>query len=167
MRLTAIFRTGDPVDAVWRAAIAVSSFLAVVVLALFAGIDHEYDASLARDAARAPIAVYDGAKVPESDLLGHWSHRFDRAGDNEVGVDVFLPSGEPAVAPPGVAAWPGPGQVYASPALLAAPGGTELVARYGALTGTIDPDVLADRAEMTLYVGVEPQPQSRGPTGGR
>lgn len=157
MRLTAIFRTGDPVDTVWRWAVALSSFLAVVVLALFAAIDHEYDASLARDAARTPIAVYDDAPVRDSDVLGYWTHRFDSADDHEVGIDLFMPTGDPSENPPGVTAWPRPGEVYASPALLAAPGGIELIDRYGTLVGTIDQDVLADRAEMTLYVGVDPQ----------
>lgn len=151
-----VFRTGNPVDAVWRAAIAVSSFLAVLVLLLFPAINHEYDARMARDAARAPVDVFDGAPQ-RGEVIGYWGADGDQASGHEVSIARFLPVGSPSLNPPGVAEWPGPGEVYASPEVLATPGGADLVARYGKLVGEIDPSVLADRKERTLYVGVDPQ----------
>ncbi len=152
------FRTGDPVDSVWRGAMAVSAFLAVLVLYIFPAIAHEYDARLARDAARMPVEVaLQEATGDTGDVIGFWGAREDQVADREVTVEFFLPVGDPSQAPPGVPSWPGPGEVFASPELLDTPGGTELVARYGTLVGRIAPRILTDRSERTLYVGVDPQ----------
>lgn len=156
MRLpVTIFRTGDPVDAVWRGAIVVSGFLAVLVLYLFPAINHEYDARMARDAARAPAEVVGATQ--DSGAIAYWGARDDQVSGHAVSVAMFLPVGKPTQTPRGVSSWPGPGEVFASPEVLATTGGTKLVARYGTLVGTIDPNVLADRNERILYVGVDPQ----------
>lgn len=155
MRLpVTIFRTGDPVDAVWRVAIVVSSFLAVLVLYLFPAINHEYDVRMARDAARAPAEVFGAAQG--SGAIAYWGARDDQASGHAVSIAMFLPIGKPVQTPPGVPSWPGPGEVFASPEVLATTGGANLVARYGNLVGTIDPSVLVDRKERILYVGIDP-----------
>ena len=148
-------RTGDAVDTVWRVGIGVAAALAVFVLYLFPAVHHEYDARLARDAARAPVFVAEGATAAH-DVIGYWGARDDSLGGEPVAVALLLRHGTPAQPPPGVGRWPGPGEVFASPGLLAVDGARELAARYGSVVGEIDRAVLADPREKVLYAGVDP-----------
>ena len=148
-------RTSDGVDAIWRAGIGVAAALAVLVLHLFPSVHHEYDARLARDAARAPVVLAEDATGTKG-VVGHWGTRDDSIEGEPVAVALLLPEGEPDQTPPGVKRWPGPAEVFASPGVLDVPGGQDLVARYGTLVGGIDPAVLADPREKVLYVGVDP-----------
>ena len=148
-------RTGDAVDTVWRVGIGVAAALAVLVLHLFPSVHHEYDARLARDAARAPVFLAEGATASDG-VIGHWGARDDSLDGEPVAVALLLPEGRPDQTPPGVDRWPGPAEVFASPGVLDVPGAQDLVARYGTLVGEIDAAVLADPREKALYVGVDP-----------
>jgi|GEM_PF-3438093 len=153
--LTRAFRTGDPVDTLWRIGVAVAAGLAVFVLNLFAAVHHEYDARMARDAARAPIEVVQEAQESEA-VIAEWGARHEILRGEPIAVAMFLPRGGSSQTPPGVERWPDPGEVFASPALLSTSGSEGLLARYGSVAGEIDPDVLADPNEKVMYAGVDP-----------
>ncbi|WP_017557147.1 ABC transporter permease family protein [Nocardiopsis baichengensis] len=111
-----------------------------VVLATFQGRD-------LRDAERQPIITdAPGQAVAE------WAERPDSAGDWQHSVVYLDPIDPTAPPPPGLAAWPEPGQVYLSPALADAEPGIE--DRYGEYAGSIGPEGLLSPAERLAYVGL-------------
>ncbi|MFD0558402.1 FtsX-like permease family protein [Stackebrandtia endophytica] len=121
--------------------LAVSGLTAVAVHEAYAG-------KAARAADRAPVvdnaAADPGVRwLPGADEL---------TGSRQYAVFYIEPSGSEAPLPPGVAAWPGPGEVLMSPALLEAGAGEGISQRFGEVVGTIGLDGLADPGEWLAYV---------------
>ena len=81
-------------------------------------------------------------------------------GETATGTALAAVSADPAV-PPGIAAWPQPGQVYVSPALAQrARSDPRWVDQLGgSIVGTVDPAVLPGPADLTFYLGVSSLPE--------
>ncbi len=98
--------------------------------------------------ARQPVFVRT-----DSTAVGRWYERVDQTDGRQFSV-VFLSPGRPgAHPPPGIPSWPGPGEVFLSPALLNQPEAAELRSRYGRFIGPIARSGLADPGELLAYVG--------------
>ena len=78
----------------------------------------------------------------------------DHIGVRHVDVAMIATLEPSAQPPPGLSGWPAPGDVYASPALVAADPDGDVVNQYGSLVGLITEDGLSNPAERLLYVGV-------------
>src|SRR5207244_315100 len=62
--------------------------------------------------------------------------------------------------PPGLGAWPRPGEAYVSPALLDALNGIAARDRYGRIVATIGRSGLADPGEMIAYIAPAVEPRT-------
>ncbi|WP_106507253.1 hypothetical protein [Brachybacterium timonense] len=110
-----------------------------------------YDARLHRDAARSPLPIADdtpgaGRFIPISDSAdGRW-------------VDVFVIDPGPNTAlPPGLPAWPAPGEVVLSPALSGTAAGDQIVQKYGTKAPTeITSEGLVSSTERIAYIRARP-----------
>ncbi|MEU3482068.1 FtsX-like permease family protein [Streptomyces sp. NPDC033754] len=101
----------------------------------------------ARMTARNPVPVAEGTA---DTAIARWWERPDSVNERAVSVIYVRPLQAQAAPPPGLSAWPKPGQAYLSPALLdEAP---EMGTRYGKLAGTVAPGGLADASELIAYV---------------
>ncbi|MBW8481281.1 hypothetical protein [Actinomadura parmotrematis] len=98
-----------------------------------------------RDRARGPVPAT--ARHPATVL---WSDLDEAAGDVPHWIVYVEPLTPDAAPPPGVRAWPAPGEVLLSPALAAAGDGVR--ERYGRYAGTIGAAGLASPAERLAYV---------------
>jgi hypothetical protein len=137
----------------WRAALALTAFLATGVLLLFPFINASYEGRLDRDAQRAPIFLGEEGATGSPIALGNTlSEHLDFWY-----VDVYLLAvlDESADPPPGLTTWPRPGEVFPSQALLDRPGADTFLTRYGEVHGVIDPAGLAEPGERIAYVGVD------------
>ncbi|MFG2621233.1 ABC transporter permease [Streptomyces sp. NPDC048507] len=122
--------------------LAASLALSAIMLVLAA-----YEGRDLRDAARSPVRSPQAAPAP---LL--YRPAFDAVDDQQYQVVYVLPLRDDAPLPPGVSAWPRPGQALLSPALLAAGRDEGIETRYGAVAGTIGAQGLASPGERFAYV---------------
>lgn len=145
---------------IWWVAMAIMAGFAAFSAGLYFAVDSAYDARLDRDAARMPVTeprTVDSAPW-EPDDPRVWV-RFQSASVAFEAVQVLsfiVPPETLATPPPGLDRWPGPGEVFASPYLLAIPGGESFVSGYGEVAGSVAQDALADPRDRVLYVGVDP-----------
>ncbi|WP_030144583.1 hypothetical protein [Glycomyces sp. NRRL B-16210] len=119
--------------------------LAAPVL-LAAAIDGRHD----RAALQTPtIATAD---TPDEEIL-LVSGELDRLPNSrQFQVDYISPLGPGAPLPPGLPAWPAPGEVYLSPRLAEIGGEAGVDERYGEVVGAIDADALLDPNQLYAYV---------------
>ncbi|MCY1653418.1 MULTISPECIES: ABC transporter permease [Streptomyces] len=136
---------------------AVGVGLGVALLLTAASVPHLLTERSSRDRARAEVAASRDAVVPKSDTT---VLRVNAATEYRgIGVEGFLMRAEGAhpVLPPGVEAFPGPGEMAASPALrelLASPEGALLKERLPyRVTSTIADPGLRSPHELYFYVG--------------
>ncbi|MGX1485393.1 hypothetical protein RKD45_004469 [Streptomyces griseus] len=136
---------------------AVGVGLGVALLLTAASVPHLLTERSSRDRARAEVAASRDAVVPKSDTT---VLRVNAATEYRgIGVEGFLMRAEGAhpVLPPGVEAFPGPGEMAASPALrelLASPEGALLKERlpYRVASTIADPGLRSPH-ELYFYVG--------------
>ncbi|MER8001134.1 ABC transporter permease [Streptomyces sp. NPDC095613] len=136
----------------------VALLCATVVLTLTvasaAAVHAVYDGKERRAAAREPVSSEDTG-TPATAL---WQVSSDWLADRRQFDLVHLaPLSDDAPLPPGVADWPGPGEVLLSPALRAAGRGEGIEKRYGRTAGTIGAEGLADPAERLAYLVHRPE----------
>ncbi|WP_206501864.1 hypothetical protein [Streptomyces chrestomyceticus] len=81
-----------------------------------------------------------------------WSRYWDGYQGRQFTVVVIAPLTGNAPLPPGVARWPGPGEVFLSPALADGPASEDFPRRYGTQVGTISAEGLASPGERLAYV---------------
>ncbi|MGW3328711.1 hypothetical protein [Streptomyces virginiae] len=106
-----------------------------------------YEGRDLRDAARSPV---NASEVAQASLL--YRPTFDVVDNLQFQVVYLIPLSPDAPLPPGVSAWPEPGQAVLSPALLAAGRDEGITTRYGAVAGVIGEDGLASKKERFAYV---------------
>ncbi len=116
----------------------------------------------ARTQARAPAYLYDDPARTQGWVTQSRTPYDDRM-LLRVDVDVRSPD---LGTPPGVAAWPGPGEMLVSPAVATALRDDPDLARSlpGAVTGTVGDDGLRTPDELVVYRGVPRADQWRGGT---
>ncbi|TJZ57327.1 hypothetical protein FCH28_07825 [Streptomyces piniterrae] len=100
-----------------------------------------------RGAARVPTLAQHGQ---QGSAL--WSRYWDSYQGRQFTVVVIAPLTKDAPLPPGVARWPGPGEVFLSPALAQGPADEDFGHRYGTRVGTISAEGLASPGERLAYV---------------
>ncbi|MFI5619605.1 hypothetical protein [Streptomyces sp. NPDC051567] len=128
-------------------ALACATVAVSLVVCAFTLVFAAYEGRDLRDAARSPVHASEGAQAR---LL--YRPTFDVVDDLQFQVVQLVPLVEGAPLPPGLSAWPEPGQAVLSPALLAAGRDEGITTRYGALVGTIGKEGLASPAERIAYV---------------
>ncbi len=143
----------------WRCAVAVVVGFSSLVVGLYPIADAVYDARLARDAARTPLAWEDDSPPlsPGADDPRPWFNlTFAMSATDSIHVLSFAPpTADAAPPPPGLPRWPGPGEVFATRAVLDLPQGPEFARAYGTVVGVVDPATLADPGDRLLYVGLD------------
>ncbi|MER6449473.1 hypothetical protein [Streptomyces venezuelae] len=130
-------------------ALVCATFAASLVLVTMTLIHAAYEGRDLRDAARSPVQVAENSGE-RARLL--YKPAFDVVDNVQYQVVYITPLTPDAPVPPGLSAWPGPGQAVLSPALLAAGRGEGIDTRFGSLAGTIDPRRLASPGEWFAYV---------------
>lgn len=151
--------------ALTAAGVLASTVLALLVISVLPALGHRQD----RTAWRIPAPARDRSSAPALQRTSEDSYR-----DLVIERVDLAPSGAAASSsalpiPPGLAEFPGEGEVYVSPAmaelLRSAPPG-ELAGRYpGALAGTIGPEGIAHADELVVVVGRSPGALDRLPQG--
>lgn len=114
-----------------------------------AAVDVTYSARAQREIARAPIS-----HLPESTgkPVAMWGAGFDTVNDRQYSVIFIEPLTSAAPLPPGVTAWPAPGQAVLSPALLNIGDREGITERFGAMAGVIGAAGLSAPGERLAYV---------------
>lgn len=130
-------------------ALACATLAAGLAISAIALIFAAYEGRDLRDAARSPVRASEAAEA-RPPLL--YRPAFDVVDDLQYQVVYVLPLRDDAPLPPGVSAWPGPGQALLSPALLAAGRDEGIATRYGTVAGTIGEEGLAGPGERFAYV---------------
>ncbi|NYH54798.1 hypothetical protein HNR06_004387 [Nocardiopsis arvandica] len=140
-------RTGGVSQRTRRIVLAIATAALTAVLLGLAVIAATFDGRDLRDAMRQPVLTTS----PEQ-AAAWWRERPDSAGRWQHSVVYLVPVTPAAPPPPGLDSWPGPGQVYLSPAL--ADPGLGVRDRYGEYAGTIGPRGLLSPTERLAYVGM-------------
>ncbi|ARQ72226.1 hypothetical protein CAG99_08225 [Streptomyces marincola] len=140
---------------------AVGVGLGVVVLMLAASVPHMLAERDARADARSPLHLEEDAEAGQDTLLTAYAgteYRDALIGGLELQPDAGVEE-TTAQPPPGVDAWPGPGEMVVSPALrdlLDSEDGGLLAERLGHRTvGIIGPEGLEGPSELYYYAGVD------------
>jgi len=137
----------------WRVAVGVAVFVLTLVATIHTVIPALLDGRLERDGARTPVFL----EADEDDrAVARWRATFadiDFVPVEVLAMGVLDPTAPP---PPGVERWPAPGEVFASPGLIAHPESESLLRSLGEPAGTVAPDTLADPGELLAVVGVDP-----------
>lgn len=130
-----------------RASLVCAALLALsaVWVLVCSGVVHEQRDH--RMAARNPLPV---AENDTASAVARWWERPDTFDGRGISVIFVQPLRQSAPPPPGLPRWPRPGEVYLSPALLAAD--KAMASRYGELAGTVAHEGLADGAELVAYI---------------
>ncbi|WP_327369597.1 FtsX-like permease family protein [Streptomyces sp. NBC_01217] len=136
---------------------AVGVGLGVALLLVASSVPHLLEQRSARDQARAEARVSRNDTVPKSDsTVLRISTQSEFRGRSVEGF-LMRPEGAHPVTPPGVADFPGPGEMVLSPALkelLASPEGRLLKERLPyRITGTIADPGLSSPSELRYYAG--------------
>ncbi|MDF6019074.1 FtsX-like permease family protein [Streptomyces sp. JH34] len=136
---------------------AVGVGLGVALLLAAASVPHLLDQRSSRDQARAEVPASRDADVPKSDTTVLRVNAATTYRGRTVGGFLMRAEGAHPAVPPGVDAFPGPGEMAASPALrelLASPGGALLRERLPyRVTSTIADTGLRSPHELYFYVG--------------
>lgn len=133
--------------------LAAAAAALTVALASIAAIGLAHQARMERIAGAVP--VLDDSPAAGSRLL-LVETAFDELEDGRQFTVVHLdPVGADAPLPPGMTAWPEPGQVLLSPRLHEEGADERIAERYGEYAGRIDPDALADLGQQIAYVVVD------------
>ncbi|GAA1911406.1 hypothetical protein GCM10009716_21770 [Streptomyces sodiiphilus] len=122
--------------------------LAVGFVFLVAGFA-TYDGRELRGSARAPHYLGEDQEDRATSL---WRQSFDTVGGLQHSVVFIEPLREDAELPPGVEAWPAPGEAVLSPELRAALVRENAVDRYGNAVGVLGEDGLEVPGERLAYV---------------
>ncbi|MFI8265042.1 hypothetical protein [Streptomyces sp. NPDC085665] len=131
-------------------ALACATLAVGLVISALTLIFAAYEGRDLRDAARSPLHASGEAGRPDAPLL--YRPTFDVVDNLQFQVVYLLPLRDDAPLPPGVSAWPQPGQAVLSPALLAAGRDEGIATRYGAMAATIGEQGLASPGERFAYV---------------
>lgn len=127
--------------------VAMAVMLVVLACASIAVVVGIYDGRESRTLARAPRDVeFHPREVPE---FGY-ALRPDHVGGRQSWTIYLHPYSDSAPLPPGVEAWPRPGEALVSPAVAAAEDQPD--SRYGRVVGTIGAEGLASWNELLVYV---------------
>ncbi|WP_431677161.1 ABC transporter permease [Kitasatospora sp. KL5] len=129
------------------AAVCTATLVLSLALAALVAMHAVYEGGAAREVARSPLP----AAAPESAAF-LWQPASDSVAGRQITLFQVVPLRADAPVPPGLSRWPGPGEVFLSPGLLAA-GRTEgITTRYGKWAGTVGPSGLAGPGEKLAYV---------------
>lgn len=132
----------------WPAVLAVATAATVLVAVSLAVACAVYAGRDARETARVPQLVDENSA--DARLL--WRDTHDSVGVRDATLITIEPLSSDAPLPPGLSAWPAPGEAVLSPAL-AQWGATEgIETRYGTVVGLIGDDGLASPRELLAYV---------------
>ncbi|MFI8916423.1 hypothetical protein ACIGW4_33055 [Streptomyces sp. NPDC053513] len=101
-----------------------------------------------REARRSPVYV---GPADQGAVRAWWSQVFDTVAGVQSTVVFIAPAGADAPLPPGVEAWPAPGEVLLSPALRRAGAGEDIAQRYGRDAGIIGAAGLDTPGELLAY----------------
>lgn len=126
--------------------VGVATFALVTALVGVVAIFTTYGGRAERDGARNVVGVDAGG--------AHlwWSWQTSTIGGKYVDIVHVVPLDEDAPLPPGLESWPEPGEVVASPAVLADPAFDSWVSEVGTSRGaTIGPEGLTDAGERLVY----------------
>ncbi|MFF2022018.1 permease [Streptomyces sp. NPDC058171] len=138
---------GTPGDRLrWWALFAVAATVALVVLGTVAAVA-THQGREQRNEARGPILT-DARR----DATLMYREVLDTVDDVQHSVLYLVPLTDDAPLPPGLSAWPEPGQAVLSPELAARGRHLGIHDRYGESTGTIGKDGLAAPSERLAYV---------------
>ncbi|MEV7416618.1 FtsX-like permease family protein [Streptomyces sp. NPDC089919] len=140
-------------------ALLLATVAVAVGLASLVAVHATYEGQAARGFARTPVLKEDAPGRPARAL---WSVANDSvAGSGPFTLQFIVPLTADAPLPPGVRAWPGPGEAVLSPALRehTADG---LAARYGRVVGTIERSALQSPDELLAYVRPARVPAGQG-----
>lgn len=130
-------------------AIALATFCLVTAFCLASVIIGVREERALRDAHRTSVAAMTGGDLTATGP--RWRPFADSVDDRWVDVIVIVPERGGAL-PPGLEAWPEPGDVVLPPALKGTPAGARLAARYGnEASETIGRDGLLSPAERIAY----------------
>lgn len=131
-------------------ALALGVFALTSALLLIGVLSASYQARLERDSSRIPESW---VTVPDRTTTGaRWRILDDSADGQWVHIIVVIPDRHSPL-PPGVAAWPEPGQVLLSPGLASTKAGDQIVARYGTRApGTISAAGVVSPQERLAYL---------------
>ncbi|MEU6757759.1 hypothetical protein [Streptomyces sp. NPDC046685] len=108
-----------------------------------------YDAVAQQSQARSP-RVLQGH--PTEKPIALWKPGFDVVDGLQYSVVTIIPLTSDAPPPPGVAAWPGPGEAVLSPALAQAGAAEDITGRLGRDVGRISEAGLSSSSERLAYV---------------
>lgn len=142
---------GTAADWLHRAALAGAAAALTLACGAFSITHVVYGAIDHRIEARTPRSTSQPGKA-----VAYYEQAFDTWNLRQFPVVYVAPARPGIPPPPGLAAWPGPGDAVLSPALLAADSGGVLAKRFGTLVGTIEPAGLATSGEWYAYVGATP-----------
>src|SRR5437868_7650531 len=106
-----------------------------------------YDGRAQRDEARSPLPAGSGSAA-----VALWGANADTLDGAPVEVVEVVPLDPAAPPPPGLIRWPGPGEVFLSPALADLPADEHFTTRYGRFAGRIALSGLASPSELFVYV---------------
>jgi hypothetical protein len=130
-------------------ALALAAFAMCLSAVAVAAIDITYSARLEREIARAPVThLAESGRQP----VALWGAGFDTVDDRQYSVVFVEPLIDSAPLPPGLAAWPKPGQAILSPGLTEAGKQEGIATRFGTMAGTIGPAGLSAPDERLAYV---------------
>ncbi|WP_084264726.1 hypothetical protein [Actinomadura macra] len=106
-----------------------------------------YDGRERRDVARSPLPTRSGQAT-----VALWAEGTDTLHGASVGIIEVVPLDPTAPPPPGLTRWPGPGEVFLSPALADRPSDEHVTTRYGRFAGRIAESGLSSPSELFAYV---------------
>ncbi|WP_030965935.1 hypothetical protein [Streptomyces sp. NRRL S-378] len=149
LRIGILTGRGASAGRIRAVALVCATFALSLVLGTLVLIHAAYEGRDARDAARAPVQIAEGS-TQQARLL--YKPVFDVVDKVQYQVVYIAPLTPDAPVPPGLSAWPEPGQAALSPALLKAGRAEGIATRFGTLAGTIDAQDLASPEEWFAYV---------------
>lgn len=150
LRLGAMIDRKSPQHATNFTMLVLSAFVLVLTASFVGVIIGSYQERLERDSSRAPTEFAAGGE--STNTGARWSIVADEAEGRWVHVFVIAP-GEGVDPPPGLTAWPEPGEVILAPALDGTAAGNEVINRYGFSAGrTISLEGLVSPSERIAYV---------------
>ncbi|MFJ1564512.1 hypothetical protein ACIOG8_09875 [Streptomyces erythrochromogenes] len=130
-------------------ALAVAAGLLASALCSIFAASAVYDGRVDRSAARSPQTL---DAHPTAQPVALWGYTYDTVEDLQYSVIFIAPLVNEAPLPPGLAKWPGPGEVMLSPALAEAGEREGISTRLGKVVGSIGPEGLESPGERVAYV---------------
>lgn len=130
-------------------ALAVAAALLASALCVIVAASAVYDGRVDKAAARSPQTL---DADPTARPVALWGYAYDTVDDLQYSVIFIAPLVKDAPLPPGLAKWPGPGEVMLSPALAEAGEREGIQTRLGKVVGSIGPEGLESPGERVAYV---------------